>query len=142
MIDFPSLPTDSLYKFLALAGVLLCAMSLYTYVRFYTLIKSKVFNVKSDIQEREAEIAFLESQESPEQSEILKVRVKHNRTKVQVEELEWYSKQLIVIGLLSFLFASSGAFMTYKGFNLWYWKIQVHQDKLIELKVDELEKGL
>ncbi|MDF2156061.1 hypothetical protein, partial [Vibrio sp. CAU 1672] len=34
------------------------------------------------------------------------------------------------------------AFMAFQGFNLWYWKIQVHQDRLTELKVDELEKSL
>ncbi|EGR5459610.1 hypothetical protein ACKVFH_001782 [Vibrio cholerae] len=142
MIDVPSLPTDSLYKFLALSGVFILAFSLYSYARFYTLTKSKAFQLEADIEERDAEISFLERQESPEQSDILNVRIKHNRGKVLLKEFNWYRKQLTVIGLLTSILAALGGYMAFKGFNLWYWKIQVHQDRLTELKVDELEKSL
>ncbi|HDY8053425.1 hypothetical protein [Vibrio vulnificus] len=142
MIDVPSLPTDSLYKFLALSGVFIMAFSLYTYARFYTLTKSKAFELEAGVEELDAEVSFFERQVHPEQSDLLKTRIKHQRSKVLLKELIWYRKQLIVIGLLTSIFASLGGFMAFQGFNLWYWKIQVHQDRLTELKVDELEKSL
>ena len=140
MIDLPALPTDSLYKLLALSGIFLILITIYLIYNLYLKLKSKVYDIYSEQEVREAEISYLERMENPDPEEVLKVRIKHNLTAVKVKERNWYIKQLWVLSIFGTMIILIGIVMTYKGFTLWYSKVQVYQDRLLKLQVEQIEK--
>lgn len=140
MIDIPSLPTDNIYKFMALSGVFLFALALYFFSRFYASAVSRVSELEVMIAEQEAEISFIENQESPDKIQMLKVSMKHNKIKALVGGVALQRKQLTQAFVVSVVIALVGTLVAYLGFNLWYYRTQIYQDKLIELRVKELKE--
>lgn len=140
MIDLPSLPTDSLYKFLALSGVVIVLSSVYFFMRMGSLVKIKSFELMADMQKRDTEISFLEQQPERSKQEILKVRIDQNVATIKLKEFKWLTYQLVIVYLISSIGLFAGTSMAYQGFNLWYSKIQIHQDKILEFQVQNLNK--
>lgn len=180
-MNIPQLPTDNLYKFMALVGVLVTLASLlFPGYQLFEIGRQQItaeteFEV---LKERgrllEAETEDLDRERNELSRDIVELKNRHNtstkdinaldarnimyrqryaelRTKRsevlanaslvggKLEEisrlLQWatYSLLVTVIG------TALGLTLAFKGFNLWYQRVQIHQDALLRKQVHESE---
>lgn len=141
MIDFPSLPTDSLYKFLALAGLLMMFTVIFLYTKLRAELYSKIYDVRCSQAENEAKITYFEKQERPNPEEVLALRVRVNVSRVNTEEVTRLSLELQLLGKLFLGLLLSGVILSGVGFGFWHQKIQTYQDALIKIKVEQVHEN-
>ncbi|MBN2315026.1 MAG: hypothetical protein JXM79_13930 [Sedimentisphaerales bacterium] len=196
-MDLSQLPTDNLYKFMALAGVVLILASFIPSIHSYQLgielcridgdlsileeenkwLDSDVNSLKNDAERLEQEVDR-HTQESariidsasedlkPNDREALEKILKDNTNMIEerlaiedkLKEIVEKHRQHVAsrirvnaktkehkhickaisfeyyVGLFAF---AGGLIMTFVGFKLWYRKLQVFQDKIIEAEVEE-----
>ena len=142
MLDIPSLPTDSLYKFLALSGVLMAFGSIFFYSKLRLAIRKKIYDVELDQAENEAIISYFERQESHSPERLLELRKNTNKAKVSVKEIRSLWKDLKNLRVVFCLIIGIGLVMAATGFVLWYSKVQVYQDTLLEFRTLELQRSV
>lgn len=117
------LPTDNLYKFLAISGLIVLGFSLvYPFKRLYE-VNREVIQLGGEI-----EIFRLQNTEPCPPLE-MQIRAQQLKTKVELEraavEQMRFFKELIIVG------GTAGAAMIIIGFGLWYRKVQKPQDLII-----------
>ncbi|MCG3146515.1 MAG: hypothetical protein HONDAALG_04661 [Gammaproteobacteria bacterium] len=142
-------PTDNLYKFIAIAGLLLMFFGLSAPSWYLITARSKITDLSIEVRTIELEIHFLEedlqrltgksidqigkSELSPEQTaklrEILLKQVRLNET-LKLEE--WKARSMILAMLVLGVTTFFGSWMARKGFSLWYDRLQVFQDAIIK----------
>lgn len=142
MLDIPSLPTDSLYKFLALSGVLMAFGSIFFYSKLRLAIRKKIYDVELEQAENEALISYFERQESHSPERLLELRKNTNKARVSVEEIRSLWKDLKNLRVVFYLIIAIGLAMAATGFVLWYSKVQVYQDTLLEFRALELQRSV
>lgn len=119
------LPTDNIYKFYALFGLLLLIASFYLFMSNYNDQRARQYNRLIEISKLEA-ISSL-SKEQASLKELL-----YTQEKVDKENRKYYSKWI------SFLIALSIVLIGY-GFIMWQFIVQPKQDKLLDLNTEKLE---
>lgn len=119
------LPTDNIYKFYALFGLLLLIASFYLFMSNYNDHRTRQHNRLIEISKLEA-IGSL-SKEQASLKELLNVQ-----EKIDQENRKYYSKWI------SFFIALSIILIGY-GFLMWQFIVQPKQDKLLELNTEKLE---
>jgi hypothetical protein len=128
LITIPTPPTDNLYKFLAISGVILVAVSLFTPAVVENEGQDRGTPLKKDLTD------FLKrtKDESGHERELIKLIgdvVRHDlRYKQYIERL-------------SSLFYWGGGIAAV-GFSLWYWKIQRFQDRILRCEYEKLNKSI
>lgn len=115
------LPTDNIYKFYALFGLLVFISSMVLFVTTYTTFQSRSV-------ERTIELSVLTNLET--------LSAKQKATKEVLEVLAVVDKSdkktfLRYIGV----FLSIGLLLIYYGFRKWHKEIQPKQDKLLDLEI-------
>ena len=147
--DLLSLPTDSLYKFLALSGLVITIIA---FILPELLKKNYSFNVykirmvldittekEKDFKRRAA--IYNEKQNKTQEeiecyeNESLNNRCKRIEIERYVKELEYLLEKIKIIDFVQILFIFSGVFMFLSGFYLWYTKIQVYLDAAIQQSI-------
>jgi hypothetical protein len=151
-MNLTSLPTDNLYKFLALAGLAIIFFSLSVPVSQLLRIRSRLFEfdiqsakLKAEIEVVTGLITALEKKPNPTQADVDLLREKNNelliRSVVSKAEIEVVRRQTndvlrlraaIAAGVLIGLTAAT------VGFSLWYTRLQAYQDALARKQVSAL----
>ncbi|MGM0544647.1 MAG: hypothetical protein ACQERP_12305 [Pseudomonadota bacterium] len=86
MIDLPNLPTDSLYKFLALSGLMVIFASGFLYTKLRRELNDKIYDVECSQVKNEAQLNFLEAQECPDQEHVYELRALTNVNQLGTKE--------------------------------------------------------
>ena len=139
MSEILSLPTDSLYKLLALSGLLVMFSSVFFILKRKTSIDEKLYNIERAQVENQARAKFIKDQKNPDSA--LEIFVRNEVQGVDLKETKRLIKQSMTASGLLILCFSIGLTMSVSGFVLWYKKIQVYQDILIEVKVKKLKEN-
>jgi len=121
-----SVPTDNVYKFLAIFGLVMVIASFWGAIT-QTSLTNKVAVASAP------EIAALEANQSPTPGEKAKLDVLKKRLQVAVEDRKTINNYCTVLAAL-------GTLASFIGFSFWYSKIQKHQDRLLNLQVLEAER--
>ncbi len=199
-MELPQLPTDNLYKFMALSGIILVAISLLPFLHAHELrleiirlegdvsilrqqvdwtiidmnelqhesqsLKQRVEKLKERALERDSatttEKSASEIREEVEEigedlqdtvderlkieyrlAEIGEINQKYAIANLQLEtrnkELKYLNAELSREFYVGMCFCGCGIFMSYMGFRLWYKKLQVWQDRIIQMKAKEVQ---
>lgn len=122
------LPTDNIYKFYALFGLLLlvsCILAV-TYIHQSTnaLLESSYLTVLE-----------IEAKPTPTQAESNKKALLESRIKVAKDDKDFYNKALSVL-------ITAALFCLYKGLTKWHREIQPKQDRLLDLQIQKAELEL
>lgn len=154
-MTFPSLPTDSLYKFLAIGGILLIAVA--NYVSFQTTASMQDVRYKENQAHLARQLERINNavdgvrkdhEEKAERTRELKValdsitqygQMEMKDVQARIKEMETESKALISkMGWLNLLgFGIAGL-----GFVAWWFRIQRHQDETIRIERDKAKLEL
>ena len=128
-MEIPKLPTDNLYKFMALSGLVILILSAIPYYRKY---------------EFDIELIRLEAE-----AENLRLKIRENAA-YTTTEFEFKCKEILrritmnnYLKGVAYVCSFVGSFLTTLGFYLWYVKLQRYQDRIIKkeaAQIDALEK--
>ena len=121
-------PTDNFYKFCALFGTVLFISSFLASIYINTSSNQKVFDVAEQQLElyEDGELSELEKERKKVLEKVLEVTVSSR------DHLQWVAVVAICFGSL----------LMGIGFRVWYQVIQPREDRLINLKIRQLEKEL
>ncbi|MDT4289560.1 hypothetical protein RO575_08315 [Methylomonas sp. MO1] len=120
------LPTDNIYKFYAMFGLV---VMLTTGIMFF--IRAEEYNRRAF--ERYAPIRILEAKDKLTDSEKLDLFIHEQKQAIDKSNKEFE------LGLYVFLFLLPGTLSTAYGFYMWHTKIQPKQDELIDLQIERLK---
>jgi len=121
-----SVPTDNVYKFLAIFGLVMVIASFWGVIT-QTSLTNEIVLVSAP------EIAALEANQSATPGEKAKLDVLKKRKEAAIEDRK-------EINNLCSKMAGWGTAVSLAGFFLWYWVIQRLQDRLLKLQVLETER--
>jgi len=121
-----SVPTDNVYKFVAIFGLVMVIAAFWGVITQGSQTNDIVF-VSAP------EIAALEAAQTSTPSEKVKLEVLKKRLQVAVEDKKTINNYCVVLAVL-------GTLASFIGFSFWYSKIQKHQDRLLNLQVLEAER--
>jgi len=144
-MEIPTVPTDSLYKFLAIAGLVLWALSLGFPIWRITQLRLEVSHVEERVSAYELErrwldqdIERLEQLPEPTQEDIDDLRARNREAeKTAVALRAASSRAALILGWLRWLWggcavgALIGLTLSTVGFSLWYRRIQILQDGIL-----------
>ena len=149
-IQFPSIPTDNFYKFLAVGGLILFVLTLYS--NYYLMIK--VETSLADI-EAEAEILKIERSSIKEKIDYFKKKGRLNNEELSIQEkqlkisaarldgnlrkTEITFNYLQELAYYNFALIFVGVFMMSIGFRLWY-RLQKVQDRILESEIKRINE--
>ena len=148
-MSIPSLPTDNLYKFMALSGLVLLTLSAYYPAQRIAELQLKQVNTSTEIalakleaDEIGKELSYLEKQKSPDQAvfETLKKRqLQSQQSVVRIRGLAETQNvlleqrfRLLVIGSIGLI---AGSALSWYGFRLWYARVQRPMDAAVAKSV-------
>lgn len=158
-MNIPDLPTDSIYKFVALAGLILFLISPIYYQFFSRDVLLKNIGLRAEMQRMKKEVEFLKedtillrediqakkqdgsvSQEKHQNAgeKVEELNQKTRETELKSIELQRitngvfvYNDQLALLRWSSVIGVIAGILMLVLGFYLWYTRIQLYQDKIL-----------
>lgn len=122
------LPTDNIYKFYALFGLLLFISSLAAYLYLHKSTNELIFETAVIVEE-------LETREKPSAADIKRKEMAEKRVSIAVEDRKAFNSVLAFLALL-------GASLMGLGFAVWQFKVQPLQDKLLNLQIQKAEQEL
>ncbi len=144
-MKFPELPTDNLYKFMALFGITLLISSYFPLFQTYKLmVDSARLGGEIAILEKEIEsvTSSINNWTKEKGSEYIEIQ---HKGLVSLVELSNKKLELTTIECIrytyqsAFFFSSiSSAFLIAFGFKLWYKKLQKPRDIILEEKVKKI----
>ncbi|WP_370408208.1 hypothetical protein [Tenacibaculum dicentrarchi] len=124
-------PTDNLYKFMSIFGLILFIFGIYTY-------KTTDFNLRKDIYHFDSEKKNISV--NPNLDSIAKSNKLISKQATE-KELKYRLKQYPRDMASLIIIAIAGLALGIVGFRLWYLKTQKFQDKIIERTADEFNKN-
>jgi len=154
-MQIPSLPTDNLYKFLAIAGLVIIVLSVVGPWSRYEQLTPKTIEVETQVSTHKREIVSVESAIMRTEEELKKAKTQKERELLlaRAEELQKQKRQLqimiseiagkrtllqhlqervalyFVVGTYSLVF---GVIVSIVGFVLWYRRVQRYQDGILK----------
>lgn len=126
-MQIPNLPTDNLYKFMALTGLVLVVIGIIP----YWVGGTKTQEIAGQVLAKQIILIEAEIADDDEFSrhEVAKLRGEIKQLKFQWDRLLQDRKFLRT---LSSAFYSFGTFLSCFGFVLWYTRVQIYQDLLLK----------
>ena len=118
------LPTDNIYKFYALFGLLLLISSMVLFVSTYSAFQTRA-------SDRFIELSVLSELKSPSVEEKARKKLLEALSEVDKSDKQTY---LVFIGIFIFI---AGALIWY-GFRKWHKEIQPKQDLLLSLEIEKM----
>ena len=150
-MQIPNLPTDNLYKFMALSGLILIILSAVFPLWLLHNIGLEHIEIKKELDLLDIEERYLreEQEEAREGLKALPPNKKIEARRSIDEKAKDYSKKLMQtkgnfekmkylvseakkLKIFSCIGAGVGAIVTYCGFLLWYRRLQKYQDQIIK----------
>ena len=116
-MNLPSLPTDNLYKFMALSGIILIISSFF-------IVWKHADRSQELLRELEAGLAVENTYSDNRGSDLSNLKLKVEELKLIIKDKPWY----MALGLISQII---GWFLIIIGFRLWYLRVQKHQDIIL-----------
>jgi hypothetical protein len=157
MMPIPTLtpPTDNLYKFLAISGLVLTIFCIFCNVypsSFLAFSDSTFTNLVIDSRKLEIDFEYLkrsiaqqalqsqttvdEIENQPQvQQQLLDIEHRMIQLDELLEQERRKSKTSETIRQMLFVLSLFGSSMAATGFSLWYSRVQIHQDKLLKIDV-------
>lgn len=146
-MNFPIIPTDNLYKFVALGGLALMIFSV-TYptnkaleLQLNTItLRAEIEKLKVEVENLDKDVSRAEKKKNDDltdaeiksliktltEQKIKRIDVEANINKVDAQK-HWLIAYLLAAGIGVML----GSFATFKGFSLWYSRVQKPNDQKI-----------
>jgi hypothetical protein len=154
--QLPNPPTDNLYKFLAITGIIVLVLA---YLMPYILLKDLTTQMIEQIGEAnllqielnivEREVTRLENNEMPTADDVTRIRtmlddIQRNDTKrkTKLMLIDDINQEFKVISKIANYAKSIGFFLTIIGFALWYEKLQRHQDTFVKREAEHTYKEI
>ena len=139
-MNIPNLPTDNLYKFMALSGVILLVASVFFPLNLISKLNEEIVIYNGEIQKfnigREVSINNQNTISDIEfDVKTIDLNTKGNIIENKKEVLETHGERS-----LCFIIPFS-AIMAALGFALWYYKAQRYQDKILQEQAGELRSN-
>ncbi|MCH7974317.1 MAG: hypothetical protein IH949_10600 [Bacteroidetes bacterium] len=150
-MNFPSIPSDNLYKFICIASLASIILSMYYFSTAVQELDVEVQQLKGDSDLLETEIEWFtivvdslsENATDDRRTELFEIQrellIKNSKlgnssklARLKLEEIKKNRKIftiMIIPLLIDFIY----------GLTLWYFKVQRHQDKLLKHQVENLE---
>ena len=159
---FSSIPTDSLYKFLSLSGIVLILASATIPEYFRKIFLFQLFDVRSRHDIDVIEVKFLEEKIDALRNELNALKSDENTssesrrielsdvenainekifelsknipiTACEIKKIEYLSLRVKIITIYQKMFMFIGISFTFFGFYFWYFKLQIFLDAAIRL---------
>lgn len=131
-MNLPSIPTDNLYKFIAVSGLVLMVAGLYFYKSTETDIRAEIFRfqLQQDILTLEANVDSLSNT-----NKLDSIALYYDKKELldKIERLPNSYKAYLSLSLI-------GVGLSIFGFVEWYLKLQVHQNKIVKNEGDKVDK--
>jgi hypothetical protein len=149
-INLPTLPTDNLYKFLALSGLAIAILSLVLPVIRISEIRiklvevktqSNLLNIKIEELSKDTDRLAKKTALSPEETESLRNRLIEHKIKVvelsgRFEQINSLNRDLDYLMILFWGGLPLGAGISVLGFMAWYFLVQKPNDLLLKKQVE------
>lgn len=143
-MQIPALPTDDLYKFMALGGITVMIFSVYFYWTFSRRLWERMDELTLDLNLMDVDIedaeervkeAKKEQPVRPETEErlsqlLLEIRRRHATHKVKNQIIKRLLRELSVIGVLAIGGFGYGGVLATRGFSMWSKETQAHSASL------------
>lgn len=142
MIDLPSLPTDSLYKFLALSGLMIIFASAFLYAKLRRELNDKIYEVECSQAKSGARLNFLKAQECPDQEQVCELCALTSVSQIGTKKARRLLTEFQALRQVFFSSIIVGLVMAGGGFYFWYQKVQIHQDLFLQLQVEEMRQSV
>jgi hypothetical protein len=150
MITLPTLPTDNLYKFLALSGLAIAIFSLVFPIIRISEIRMKLIEVKTQSNVLDVEIEELKGDTdrwakktslSPEETaslrkRLIEIRIKSVEIRGRFEQIKSLNRDLDYSMTLIWVGLPLGLIISHLGFLLWYFRVQKPNDLQIRKQVE------
>ena len=132
-MNVPNLPTDNLYKFMAIAGIVIAAGGGLASYAAWQKADQDLFLLQIDVDRLKAEI-----QHADERELILpEIHVAQAELSARADRARDVSNRLTGLAITSVLMILAGAGLALNGFRLWYTRLQVHHDELLRRQVGD-----
>lgn len=162
MPNLPDLPTDSLYKFLALLGMVLFLARVIVPKILVNRLRDYVNELMIEVAPVKAEIGYLEGEiddvknqgapDSEEGFEILRGRMTGMKAKVQelgvksaivdakIRIAEERRREMVWLYVVMVAGGLSGGLLMASGFRLWYDRLQKYQDMIVAAEAARIDR--
>jgi len=149
MMNIPSLPTDNLYKFLALSGLVICLYSFIFPMKNIGELELKSLDIKTQSEVLRIEIDYLKTDTitwaekaklDPEETVLIRKRtreaaIKAAELKGRMEQIEVLRKEVLFYWKLLRITYFLGTAISLAGFCLWYILVQRPNDILLRKQI-------
>jgi len=149
-MNLPTLPTDNLYKFLALSGLAIAIFSLvFPMIRISEIkmklveaeTQSNVLNVEIEELKEDTDRWAKKTSLSPEETaslrkRLIELRIKGVQIRGRFEQIKSLNKDLDYSMILIWVGLPLGMLISYLGFLLWYFRVQKPNDLLLRKQVE------
>ncbi|MGO8989285.1 MAG: hypothetical protein ACLQGU_14740 [bacterium] len=116
-MNLPGLPTDNLYKFMALSGIILIISSFY-------IVWKHSDRSQQLLRELNASLAVENTNSDNRRSDLSDLKLKSEELKFILKEKPWYMTFLLISQFM-------GLVLSIVGFRLWYLRVQKYQDIIL-----------
>jgi hypothetical protein len=120
-MNLPSLPTDNLYKFMALSGIVLIISSSF-------IVWKHADRSQELLREVNAGLAVEKTNSDDQGSHLSNMKLKLEELKLILKDKPWYMAFLLISQII-------GGFLSIIGFRLWYLRVQKYQDIILAEQV-------
>jgi len=145
----PSLPTDNLYKFLAIFGLILFVLSIYL---VFEKANETIENADKKLEDSLNDLFTLRSNHNLSEAQIQLDKLKESdplanqweRQLENIREENYNAKEKIqgIINYLLYIMLISGIVMMSTGFYYWYYRVQKPLDELTKMELAKMKIDL
>jgi len=143
-MNIPSLPTDNLYKLMAMSGVFIVAISLFLWASSISGLNQSIIEVSTKIKIYELKKEALEHKKISGKIDT-QLQDKIDNIFFQIQGNALKNKLLLedikVNSLIALSVILLGVFLSYLGFTLWYSRVQKYHDTILASQAEQLFKS-
>ena len=127
-MNIPSLPTDNLYKFMAIVGVIITVLSFLIPARYMLSLQNEIIELETEIGVLLVKSEYYkENVQNIDQLIESKLALYHVKRKSEI--IQTKNRVLLAITGISIILLGFDGYLIYKGFANWYLKLQIHLDR-------------
>jgi hypothetical protein len=150
-MNIPNLPTDSLYKFIALSGLFILLLSVIYPLYRENELGQRLLTFEGEVEILNVDISFqLElakntkshsfSLDDPDIPQILRFKEATAKLETQRKQITFLSSEIDRYKRFRWIGICLGMVMILSGFTLWYYRVQRFQDLLLYREAKKIEE--
>jgi len=133
-VNIPLPPTDNLYKFIAIFGLVVTVVG-------FVFPRILIFDLQTQIIKLQGEVVVLQAiahdlHPKPDGKDFVSTYVE---VKAKLQVIEGLARQIESLAILFAIGVGAGVFLMLNGFSFWYLRVQRYQDKILK---NDAEKRL